>query len=255
MLLTLLMSRISRAAPRTGLDTGSIVDDTEIFAGTDPAPNFPISQDISAASPATIQSSNSPFENLYATDGFFIPAELETGPDISKNNVQQESNHQQDNTYLQDNIFQIAQAAPFSEPLYASCDLWLHQCQICRQSTPISLVCELAEKVTRKAAGDTLCTQGSKEKCVPFDVVSNNGMNAIAYVSHVRTFGRVPYTSLPQYPGKMIGTCRQNDVEMDCKICTGEKRSDCTPSLLKKTSDMTQVCNDKDGCTRYDGVD
>lgn len=162
----------------------------------------------------------------------------------------------QNNIYQQDDAFQIAKMAPLSEPLYSSCDdLWSQKCKICRSNKEIALVCAAAEKVARKEAGDTLCVQGSTEKCVPFNSISNDYSNNVVTkwdITDVKRIWSTPSTQLPENSGKISGFCREIDVRTDCKICTREERSDCTPSHVEKNSGVSQVCNNKDGCTRYE---
>lgn len=250
---------ISLAAPKLNLDIKTIDDDFQPFGDDSQGPqvvgetlayqNFPTSDDTFITKSGNLPPTNDllTLGDLTTSERLINPATI--GPDNILDMVQ-------NNIYQQDDAFQIAKMAPLSEPLYSSCDdLWSQKCKICRSNKEIALVCAVAEKVARKKAGDTLCVQGSTETCVRFNSISNDYSNNVATKwdnTNVKRIWGTLSTHLPENPGKMNGFCREIDVGTDCKICTREERSDCTPSHLEKNSGVSQVCNNKDGCTRYE---
>lgn len=197
-------------------------------------PNFPISDPTTLGSLPT--ENNLPLPQ--ATDPN-PPLNLPEEPDLS----QQED----------DPTYQVAKVVPLSDPLYASCNLWSTSCTICRRQKSIPLVCEIAEKTQRDQPGDTLCVTGSRDKCVYFNSVFNSGINAEASwwdASVIDPHARD--SSLPDHPGEMKGFCRRVDINLDCRICTRSEQEDCAPASLKRESDVTYLCNEQAGCTRYD---
>ena len=250
---------ISLAAPKLNLGIKTIDDDFQPLEDDAQSPqvveetlayqNFPISDDT-----LITKSGNLPPINDDLTPGDLTTSERLLNPATTEpDNV---LDMPQNIIYPQDDAVQIAKIAPLSEPLYSSCDdLWSQKCTICRSNKEIALVCAAAEKVTRKEAGDTLCVQGSTEKCVPFNSIANDYSNNVVTkwdITDVKRIWSTPSTHLPENPGKISGFCREIDVGTDCKICTREERSDCTPSHVEKNSGVSQVCNNKDGCTRYE---
>lgn len=232
-----------------GDDSQLIGDDSQVVGDTPSIQTFPTSDDALTTNSEKFP----PISGLVALEDLtpserllnLAPTEPNTVPDILQNGI-----------YWQNNNFQLAHKVPLSQPLYPSCDdLRSQNCKICRSMKGIPLVCAVADKAARNVAGDTLCIHASTEPCVPFDKISNYYSNHVATlwdVADVRKIWDVPTTHLPENPGEMSGFCRMIDVLTECRICTRQERSDCTPSRLEIKSGASLVCNDKDGCTRFE---